>query len=502
MRVLRLLLRHRVTRWWRDPTWGLGTVAGQAAVLGLFVIVMGPLGVGSYVVGDVLRALFPTAEPLRLINGGMLALLPLLAGSRFLFETPPSGRMARYVALPLSPRGLLHGQALLSLPSVYTVMALVLVLPVWTAEVWGTLAPTGALAWLATALLLTAACAGYGARLLHLLLGRRPRIVFGGLGLLAGFVGADAVLGPDLFRGLSRALFGHPVAGAAGALVLTAAMHGALVWAMRVQLTVDRSRRRRSGGAAPRGGGLYRWMERTLPVGQLMALTLRQVTRTRRLRGMMLYASLGVVALHGWGAILATGVADGSVEFYLILACTTGIGGAALGLAPIVFGVSSGHADALFARPHRPTALVWTKLVMLWVSTVPGSVLVLGVGLGLPASQAAFLVASVLWWWGVIVPVCVWIGVYAQKPVDLSASHFSLRTNSLYELPVILLGLSPMWIYAGIEATGYWWSTSAGMGALGLIGLFALVWTDRPLAQRLRARRHEMMAGFRENEPV
>lgn len=502
MRVLRLLLRHRVTRWWRDPTWGVGTVAGQAAVLGLFLIVMGPLGVGSYVVGDVLRALFPTAEALRLINGGMLALLPVLAGSRFLFETPPSERMARYVALPLSPRGLLHGQALLSLPSIYTVMALVLVVPVWTAEVWGTLAPTGALAWLATALLLTAACAGYGARLLHLLLGRRPRIVFGGLGLLAGCVGADAALGPDLFRGLSRALFGHPVVGAAGALVLTVGMHAGLVWTMRTQLTVDRSVRRRSEGAVPRGGALYRWMERTLPAGQLMALTLRQVARTRRLRGMMLYASLGVVAIHGGGAAIASGLYDGSIEFYLILACTTGVGGAGLGLAPIVFGVSSGHASALFARPHRPAALVWTKLVMLWVSTVPGSTLVLGVGLGLPASQAAFLVASVLWWWGVIVPVCVWIGVYAQKPVDLSASHFSLRTNSLYELPVIALALSPMWIYLGVDVTGYWWSISGGMSMLGLAGLLTLFSMNGPFASRLRTHRHEMMAGFRENEPV
>jgi len=502
MRAIRFLLRHRVTRWLRDPTWGVGTVAGQVAVLGLFVIVMVPLGVGSYVLGDVLRELFPDAEPLRLINGGMLALLPVLAGARFLFETPPSERMARYVTLPLSPRGLLHGQALLSLPSVYTVVALVLVLPVWTAEVWGTLPPTGALAWLGTALLLTTVCAGYGASLLHLLLGQRPRIVFGGLGLLAGFVGVDAALGPDLFRGLSRALFGPPIAGSAGAIVLTVGMHGGVVRAMQTQLTVDRSVRRRSGGAAPRGGALYRWMERTLPAGPLIALTLRQVARTRRLRGMTLYASLGVVAIHGWGTILATGVADGSIEFYLILACTTGIGGAALGFAPIVFGVSSGHADALFARPHRPATLVWTKLMMLWVSTVPGSVLVLGVCLGIPASQAAFLIGSVLWWWGVIVPACVWIGVYARKPVDLSASHFSLRTNSLYELPVIVLALSPMWIYMGVDVTGYWWSTSAGMSVLGLAGLLLLLSTNGPLVPRLRAHRHEMMAGFRENEPV
>lgn len=502
MRALRILLRHRVMRWWRDPTWGVGTVSGQAAVLGLFLIVMLPLGVGSYVLSDVLREVFPNAEPLRLINGGMLFLLPVLAASRFVFEAPPSGRMTQYCTLPLSSRGLLHGQTLLALPSVYTVVALVLVGPFWIAEVWGTLPPAEALAWLATALLLTGACAGYAAHLTHMLLGRRPRIVFGGLALLAGLVAVDAALGPDLFRALSRALFEHPLLGTGFAAVLTLGGHVGVVRTMRARLTVDRTVRRRSRSTASWGDALYPWAERALPAGQLVALTLRQGARTRRLRGMTLYASLGVVAIHGWGAILATGIADGSIEFYLILACTTGIGGTALGLAPIVFGVSSGHADALFARPHRPAILVWTKLVMLWISTVPGSVLVLGVCLGLPAPQAAFLIASVLWWWGMIVPICVWIGVYTRKPVDLSASHFSLRTNSLYELPVILLGLSPMWIYAGIEATGYWWSTSAVMGALGLAGLFTLVCTDRPFAPRLRAHRHEMTAGFRENEPI
>lgn len=502
MRPIWVLLRHRLTRWWRDPTWGPGTVAGQAAALGLVLIVLAPLGTGSYVLGDVLRALFPNAKPLRLINGGMLSLVPVLVGARFMFEAPPSERVTPYVALPLSPRGLLHGQALLSLPSVYTVVAVVLVGPLWATEVWGVLPLGGALAWLAAALLLTIFIAGHGADLLHVLLGRQPRRVLGGLAVLGGIAGADAVVGPDLGRGLSRFLFGHPVGGSLCAATGAISLHLGLVRALRGRLTVNRARRRLGTPMAEWGAAVYRWVERTLPAGRLVALTLRQVARTRRLRGMVVYGSLGAVAIHGWGAALVSGLSNGPIGVYLILACTSGIGGAALGIAPIVFGVSSGHAAALFAQPHRLAAVIWTKIILLWTATMPGSLLLVGICAGLPPSRAAFLLASLLWWWGAVVPLCVWIGVYSRKPVDLSASHFSLRTNSLYEIPVIFLALSPMWIYVGVDVTGAWWTISAGMAAAGLVGLLALVWIARPFVRRLRAHRHEMLAGFRENEPV
>ena len=107
MRAIRFLLRHRVTRWLRDPSWGTGTVAGQIVLLALLLFFLLPLGVFSYVLGDVLRELYPEANALRLINGGMLYLVPALMASRFLLRSPPSERVAPYVSLPISPSGLL-----------------------------------------------------------------------------------------------------------------------------------------------------------------------------------------------------------------------------------------------------------------------------------------------------------------------------------------------------------------------------------------------------------
>ncbi|PSQ76073.1 MAG: hypothetical protein BRD35_07310, partial [Bacteroidetes bacterium QH_7_62_13] len=78
MDALFVLLRHRVTSWRRDPSWGTGTVVGQLVLLALLLFFLLPLGALGYVLGDVLRELYPDASALRLINGGMLYLVPLL----------------------------------------------------------------------------------------------------------------------------------------------------------------------------------------------------------------------------------------------------------------------------------------------------------------------------------------------------------------------------------------------------------------------------------------
>ncbi len=499
MRTFRILFRHRVTRWRRDPTWGTGTVAGQIVLLGLLLFLLAPLGLSSYVLGDVLRELSPETDALRLINGGMLYLVPALVASRFMTQSPPSEHVAPYVSLPISGTGLLNGQAALSLLSLHTVFAVVLVGPVWAAEIATAWSPGAAGAWLVTALLLTVVLASHGATLLHLLLGRRPWGFVGALAGIALIFVADATLGPDLVRGLSRVVFGRPALGLAAAVVAVGGMHAALLRAMRARLEVDGRTGQRSGGSPRRGAGVYRWVERTLPAGRLVALELRQIVRTRRLRGMMLYTSLALVAIHGWG--LMTVVSGGSIEpLYIVLASTTGIGGAALGLGPVVFGASSSYADELFAHPHRLVAVVRAKMTILWNGTIPGTILLLSVCTGLPVSKSVFFVASILWWWGVVVPGFVWMGIHARKPVDLSASHFSFRTSSLRETAGVLLALAPMFTF--VDATGYWWSTSVLLGAPGLIGVLACHWMPQLLTRRFRVRRHAMLSGFRENEPV
>lgn len=430
MRALRILFRHRVTRWLRDPTWGTGTVAGQVVVLGLLLFLLAPLGLGSYALGDVLRELYPSADALALINGGMLYLVPALTASRFLLQSPPSERVASYAALPVSRRGLLNGQVLLSLLSVHTTLAIVLVVPAWAAEIVTAWPPAAAGAWLATALLMTVVLVSHGANLLHLLLGRRPWGFVGALVLGAGAAAADATLGPDLLRAASRFLFGRPVVGLACAALLTAGLHAGLLRAMQAQLAVDRQAVRRRDGSSWWDNVLYRWAERTLPAGRLVALELRQIIRTRRLRGLVL---LGLVAIAYFDGI-ALATAERTIEAADLLNIVLfGIGGPAFGLGFWLFGAWSGHAEGLFARPHPLTDIVRAKLVVLWIALLPGGLGLLALLPWLAGAHAAFLGALLLCWLGVIVPGLLHIGPRFRTPVDTSASIFTLLSRAREE---------------------------------------------------------------------
>ncbi|MCS3633427.1 hypothetical protein GGP57_000718 [Salinibacter ruber] len=502
MRAIRFLLRHRVTRWRRDPRWGTGTVAGQVVLVGLLVLLLAPLGLGSYVLGDVLRELFPEADAVALINAGMLYLVPVLMASRFLLQSPPSERVASYAVLPVSRRGLLNGQALLSLLSVHTVFAVVLVVPVWAAEVATAWSPVAAGAWLATALLLTVAVPSHGAILLHLLLGQRP---WGFVGALAGialcFV-ADAGVGPDLFRGLSRLLFGRPEGGLIATACGVGSTHALMIRVMRARLEVDRRTVTQIGGPSRRAASVYQWIEQTLPAGTLVALELRQVVRTRRLRGATATILGLMVLFYGWAGaqLVMTGTVESEVLMNIVL---LGIGGPFFAIGYTVYGISAGHIDGLFARPTPLLHIAISKLALLWAGLIPATLLLPTLLPWVPLRYVAFLVGCTLYWWGVMVPSTVYFGPRFRTPVDLSASHFSMNpSGSMRGLvllpPLLVLIASPILA----ETTGAWWIVGGSLCAVGVFGIGGAAWRPEPFAQQLNRHRHAMLKAFRENEPI
>jgi hypothetical protein len=500
MRALRILFRHRVTSWLRDPSWGTGTVVGQVVLLGLLLAFLFPVGLLSYVLGDVLRETVPGTDPLALINGGMLYLVPALLVSRFLFQSPPSERMGPYAALPLSRTGLLNGQVVLSLLSVHTVFAVVLVGPVWAAEIATAWAPVTAGVWLLTALLLTVVLAAEGATLLHLLLGRRPWWFAGGLALGAGLFAADALLGPDLFRAVSRALFGQPVLGLACAGGLVTGTHAALLRVMRQRLEVDQRTVSRRGAPSAWGQAVYRWIERTLPAGRLAALELRQILRTRRLRGMTLMGILIVIYFYGL-EILSSDTAALIAPDGFIMICFFGIAGPAYMLGFWLFGTWAGHVNGLFARPHPLGDVMLGRTVVLWMGLVPGTLVTVGILPWLPLSQAAFLIGMVLFWWGGVVPSFVYFGPHFRTPVDPSASMFTMSTN-MHGLRLLPLMLAVIVAPVVALLTGAWWIVGGLAGGLGIAGLLSLAWTRAPLARKLDRHRRKMVEAFREKEPI
>ncbi|WP_263785680.1 DUF5687 family protein [Salinibacter grassmerensis] len=502
MRALQILLRHRVTSWRRNPSWGTGTVAGQLVLLGLLLVLLFPLGLLSYVLGDVLREVVPTADPLALINEGMLYLVPVLLVSRFLLQSPPSERVALYVTLPIPTTGLLNGQTLLSLLSLHSLFAMVLVVPVWAAEIVTAWTPLGAAAWLLIALLSTVVLASHGANLLHLLLGRRPWGVAGALaGVTLAFV-ADAVLGPDLFRGLSRVVFGRPGIGLVAAVGVVGATHAALLRVMRERLEVDRRTVSRIGEPSRWGTPVYRWIEQALPAGPLVALELRQVVRTRRLRGATATILGLMVFFYGWAGVQL--VMEGTVESNVLMNVVLwGIGGPFFATGYAIYGISAGHIDGLFARPTSLSHIATSKLALLWAGLVPATLLLPTLFPWVPLRYAMLLGGCAFYWWGVMVPSTVYLGPRFRTPVDMSASHFSMNPSGsmrgLVLVPPLLVLLAAPILAA---TTSAWWIVGGSLCAIGLVGLGLVAWWRGPFARQLDRHKHGMLEGFRENEPI
>jgi hypothetical protein len=303
MRAFSILLWHQIARRLRDSTWSVGTAMGQGIRLLLLLGMLYLLGMGSYNLGTLIRDVNPSGDVRRILNSGMLYLVPTLTAARFVLQSSSSVRMTAYLDLPIGRAGLLRGQVLLYLLSVHTGAAIVLVGPVWVVEVWAVLPVVEAGAWLATALLVAAILPSLGAQLLNVLLGRYPKwfvvVLAGGVGL----AGVDVLLALDLLRGLSQGMFGMPIVGLLGALAVTAGLYGGLLRALRARLEIDRGTMPRKTRFSAPDAGLYRWIEQTLPAGRLVALEVRQIARSRRLRGLALLGLAISVCFYGLAAV-------------------------------------------------------------------------------------------------------------------------------------------------------------------------------------------------------
>jgi hypothetical protein len=225
---------------------------------------------------------------------------------------------------------------------------------------------------------------------------------------------------------------------------------------------------------------------------------LRQILRTRRLRGLFLVGLVTSAYFNGIAFATAEQTVKAADLFNIVL---FGIGGPASGLGFWLFGTWSGYAEGLFARPHAPVDIVRAKLVLLWIALLPGSLGLLVLLPWLSGAHAAFLGALLLCWAGVIVPGFLYIGPRFRTPVDTSASVFTMTTNvhGLRYLPLLFLLVVISFVALLLDA---WWGTAVVVAVASTGALFGVLWTVRPFARQLNRHRREMLEGFRENEPI
>jgi hypothetical protein len=205
-----------------------------------------------------------------------------------------------------------------------------------------------------------------------------------------------------------------------------------------------------------------------------------------------------VVYFYGFALLSSDGTIEAADLFGIAL---FGLGGPAFALGTWMFGVWARYAEGLFARPNAPDDIVWAKLTVLWAGLLPGSLVLAGVLPWFRVSHAALLGAILLCWAGVIVPGFVYLGPHFRKPVDTAASAFTMNANfhGLRFVPLILLLIA---VLLGALLLDAWWEVTAVVAVVCAGALLGLVWTVQPLTQKLRRHRHDMLQGFRENEPI
>ena len=485
--------------------WRLGTDASSRKTL-VRLIGGGAATLGAFCVGlvaeDVIRGVRPGRDPLRWVNGMLLALGALYVVGRG-YRGAPS--LQPYLPLPFSRKRLVRfglGSALLH--------PINLTLTAFGLGMWGrTVVPDHA--WAASAvygvgLLLGLGVATHLSRLFSQSLARRPLrvalLVAGGggvafigvkIGLLPVFAASEA-----LFGGL-LGLQGLPVLLLAGSYVGSAALHRRQ---LRRRLYLDEGHEvRRGGGArdrknqtdrqdektatakarpsesesttdgAPRAGVLSRGIDRLLPlvgrgrIGALVAMEWRLVSRNRQPRrlGIVLLLPVFTALFAGVGATAGTPVPH---TWSLLAVWGIGVGGWVLDYGTKVLSWEGRRLDGLLSRAVRPRDVLAAKglslgggTLVLWALPLP----VIGLaGWTATGLHAAFLLYVLGWG----VPMALVGAPFNTTPIDLNdRSLFNATETGWGRIGTSVLILGPAaGLFAWTEAVGVF---AGGLAVLG-----------------------------------
>ena len=516
--------------------WRLSGGASSRKTLVRLVGVAGA-ALGAFCVGlvaeDVIREVRPGRDPLRWVNGMLLALGALYVMGRG-YRGGPS--LQPYLSLPIPRHRLVRfglGSALLHPVN--------LAITAFGLGLWGrTVVP--AHSWMASAvygvgLLLGLGAATHLSRLFSQSLARRPlRVVLltAGGGLVA-FIGVKIRLLPVFTA--SEALFGGllglralPVLLLAGSYVGSAALHRRQL-RRRLYLDEEHDVRRNNGArdrerpserqaanatttagprpsksesatdGAPRAGVLSRGIDRLLPlgdrgrIGALVAMEWRLVSRNRQPRRLGLVLLFPVIIALLAGLVAATGTPM-SHEWAPLLIWGIGVGGWVLDYGTKVLSWEGRRLDGILSRAVSPRDLLAAKglflggvTLVLWALPLPVIVFAGGTATGLHTAFLLYVLG-----WGL--PVALAGAPFNTTPIDLNDhSLFNATETGWGRIGASALILGPAaGLFAWIEAVGVFAGGLAVFGGLSALG--APLW-ERLLRRVWAGRLHALMEAYR-----
>ncbi|WP_263785679.1 DUF5687 family protein [Salinibacter grassmerensis] len=479
------VLRHRWTRWRRSTTLG-------RSLLTTVLVVLAGVHVGGWAVAlgwfypDIVAEVFPGRDPLRLLNEHLLSGMAGLVGARFVLQRFDAGAWRSLLCLPVRRATLARAIQVTSAISLLTLVPLLGLAALAARTVASGTSPLGVALWTAAALLAVGmthfACVWLRVAWIR----RRWSGFLGASAVVLGLVGGD-FLGATVIQEASAWLFGGPLRGSIGALLVLAV--GTVTLAV-VSTAALRRYTYESVGGPDRTDRRRRFsvdIEGREGLSSLVFLEGALIFRNRGPREQLLIGS-------------------GTLAFFVYLIVRDALSVFSVGMAPFLIGlllsVAYGqfafawhgkHFDGLLVRVS-PGRLVRGTLVVLTGLAAGPLILAMPVVAWADPFLAAPMAAFALYHAGITVPTIVGTGIlWNRNWVNPEQSRFTFSGGpirgmvlmALLSVPPVLLGLG------GIPVL------LSGVAVLGGLGLGTVsLWRPR-LEAMLRRRRHAMLRGFR-----
>ena len=240
----------------------------------------------------------------------------------------------------------------------------------------------------------------------------------------------------------------------------------------------------------------YAWLRQWGLTGELVALNLRLMLRNKRTKAVVIMSF--VILLYGFILYKPQFLKAGTSPMILFGALfITGV--FILSYGQFLFAWHSGYFDGLMALPISIREFIRAQWVLfIAVSTLT---FVLASPYGLMSWKIIpFQIAAFLYNIGINSVVVIYFSTRSYKAIDLTRSAtFNYQGTGMSQwLNMLVVLLAPVLLYFGLAWAFNSWVALTVIGLLGLVSLLLQNWWINWLTGQFQARKHTILAGFRE----
>jgi hypothetical protein len=240
----------------------------------------------------------------------------------------------------------------------------------------------------------------------------------------------------------------------------------------------------------------YAWLRQWGLTGELVALNIRLIMRNKRTKAVVLMTF--VIMLYGF--IFYKPVYLKSEHMPMILLGAMFITGIfIMNFGQFLFAWHSGYFDGLMALPVSIREFIRAQWALFIAVTTLTFVVTSFYGL-ISWKIIPFQIAAFLYNIGINSVVVIYFSTRSYKGIDLTRSAtFNYQGTGMSQwLNILVVLLAPILLYCGLAWAFNNWVGLTVLSLLGLISLLLQNWWLNWLTDQFQARKHTILAGFRE----